>query len=142
MNPDNIPFMDLKNIATNYGISEFYAFGSRAREIAARVVGKEVRVIHPESDLDIAVEAVPGRRLSAREKVEITVSLEDLFQVPRVDLIVMSEVSPFLALEAIQGELLYCCDFDQQAEHELLILRKVADLAYYERMRRNAILKA
>ena len=43
------------------------------------------------SDLDIGVK--PDRKLTVQEKVEISVLFEDLFDAPRVDLIVLPEAS-------------------------------------------------
>ena len=131
----------LQDLARRYGLNDLYVFGSRAKEIAARVKGHKPDFSVPESDVDMAVQQPPGSRLTAREKVEITQALEDLFQVRRVDLVVLSEAGPFLALDIIKGELLYSEDLDRQAEEELYILRRAGDLAPYERERRRMILE-
>jgi hypothetical protein len=73
--------------------------------------------------------------------VEITQALEDFFQVKRVDLVILSEAPPFLALDIIKGELIYCSDPHRQAEDELYVLRRAGDLAYYERKRRQQIIE-
>jgi len=72
--------------------------------------------------------------------VEIILALEALFGVKRVDLVVLPEAGPYLALDIIRGELIYCRDPDQQAEDELYILRRAGDLAYFEKERRKMIL--
>ena len=131
----------LAKIAEQYDISEIYVFGSRAEEIAARAAGNKVEAEYPESDVDIGIETLAGKRLSARQKVLFAIALEDLFQVFRIDLVVISEVSPFLALEVVKGNLIYCKDRDEQAEHELFILRRAGDLAYYEKNRRKQVLE-
>jgi hypothetical protein len=74
------------------------------------------------------------------EKVLLALALEELFDVARVDLVVIPEVDPFLAVDIIRGELLYCRNLDEQAEHELYVLRRAADLACYEQERRRLIL--
>jgi predicted nucleotidyltransferase len=130
----------LSKVAGRYGLTAIYAFGSRSQEVAARLQGRIPAHSHPDSDLDIAVQPLPGRSLSAQEKVEICLTLEDLFEVRRVDLIVLKEAKPFLALDIIKGELLYCDDLDRQAEEELFVLRRAGDLAYFERERREMIL--
>jgi len=132
---------ELEKIALDYGISEIYAFGSRGDEIARRIRGEKIEPTYPASDVDTGIETLPEKRLSAKQRVQLTIQLEDLLTVSRVDLVVLSEVSPFLALEIIKGELLYCKDPDAQAEHELLILRRAGDLAYYERKRREVIMR-
>ncbi len=131
----------LAKIAEQYDISEIYVFGSRAKEIAARAAGNKVEEDHPDSDVDIGIETLAGKRLSAREKVLFSIAIEDLLQVFRVDLVVISEASPFLALEVIKGNLLYCKDRDEQSEHELFVLRRAGDLAYYEKIRRKQVLE-
>jgi len=57
-----------------------------------------------------------------------------------VDLVVLSEADPFLALDVIRGELLWCVDPDVQAEDELYILRRAGGLAPYARERCRLIL--
>ena len=131
----------LKTIAERYGISAIYVFGSRASEIAIRMRSGHSDSQKQDADLDIGVQPIPGRRLSARERVDIAIALEDLFPVPRVDFIVIPEADPFLALDVIRGEIIYCRDMDQQAEDELYVLRRAGDLAYYEKERREQILR-
>ena len=132
---------ELEKIALDYGISEIYAFGSRGDEMAGRISGEKMEPTYPASDVDIGIETLPEKRLSARQRVQLAIQLEDLLTVSSVDLVVLSEVSPFLALEIIKGKLLYCKDPDAQAEHELLILRRAGDLAYHERRRREMIMR-
>lgn len=129
----------LSDLANRYGLSAIYAFGSRGYEAASRIQGHPVFFSSLDSDLDIGVQTVKGRRLSVKEKVEISLALEDLFDVKRVDLVVLEEAKPFLALDIIKGELIYCDDFDRQAEEELYVLRRAGDLAYHERERRRLI---
>jgi hypothetical protein len=57
-----------------------------------------------------------------------------------VDLVVLSEASAFLALEVIQGEILYEVDPDRTAEYELYVMRRAGDLALFERERVEQIL--
>jgi predicted nucleotidyltransferase len=127
-------------LADKFSLAEIYVFGSRAKEIYAKVKGVFSEGQHSASDVDIAVEPASGQGLSVRSKVSLTLALEDLFHANRVDLVVLSEAPPFLALDVIQGELVYCRDEDAQAEHELEILRKAGDLAYYERENRKQLL--
>jgi predicted nucleotidyltransferase len=133
---------EVSKIAARFGLSEVYAFGSRASEMAFRVKGERAERPGSESDVDIGVRLETGRRLSIREKVELAIALEDLFQVQRVDLVVITETDPFLALDIIRGDLLYCSDQDEQAEFELYVLRRAGDLANHEREKRRLILSA
>ena len=130
---------ELDSIALRYNLEAIYVFGSRAKEIAEHIRNETREKPHPESDVDIGVQPAFGFRLSARERVLLTIALEEHFQVQRVDLVVIPEAEPFLALDIIRGEILYCKNQDDQAEHELFILRRAGDLASYERTRREQI---
>lgn len=125
----------LKLLCPRYGITALYLFGSRAREIVGRMSGRVIPPENAESDVDIGVQPVFGRRLTARERVQLTIELEDLLGVGRVDLVVLPEADPFLALDVIRGEVLYCADPDAQAEDELYVLRRAGDLAHFARER-------
>jgi len=132
----------LGSLARKYGIADVYVFGSRAAAIAARVRGSIEQPGAPAgSDADIAVRPHHGRRFGASDRVDLTLALEDLFEVPRVDLVVLPEAGAFLALAAVSGELLYCEDATDQAEYELYVLRRAGDLLPFERQRRELILK-
>ncbi len=138
--PPHDLLQEVAAIAHRYNLDQVYVFGSRAEEIAGRMRGRSVPVQYPASDVDIGVKPAAGRRLSPRERVEIAVALEDLLEAPRVDLVLLPEADPFLAVNVIRGELLYCADRDAQAEYELYLLRRAGDLAGYARARMDHIL--
>ena len=134
----------LTSICMRYDISSMYAFGSRALEMSQLLKeGSEASADsnHQASDLDIGVQPTQGSLRTSKERVELTIELEDLFEVPRVDLIILPEAEPFLALDVISGELLYSADLDQQAEEELFILRRAGDIAHFEHERRRLALR-
>ena len=131
----------LHAIAARYRLATLYVFGSRAGEVAQQLAGQTAVAVHPESDVDIAVQPMSGVRLAARDRVELAAELEDLLGVGRVDLVMLDEADPFLALDVIRGELLYCADKDAQAEEELHVLRRAGDLAPYARERWKQILE-
>lgn len=122
----------LAGLAKRYSLVAIYVFGSRAEEIAARVRGAEVGE-PSSSDLDVGVLPEACHRLTARDRAELTLALEDLFEVPRVDLVVLPEADAFLALDVVRGELLYYADADAEAEYELYVLRRAGDLAEFEK---------
>ena len=130
----------LAEICRRYGVISLYVFGSRASEARERLNGKREEFEPTSSDLDIA--AMPGAAadFGARARVRLSTEIEDLLQVPRVDLVVLSEASAFLAADAVRGELLYCDDPDRQAHEELYILRRAGDLAHFEEERLTGIL--
>jgi uncharacterized protein len=78
--------------------------------------------------------------LTVREKIEVILELELLFGAPKVDLIVLPEADPFLAVNAIRGEKTYCDDQHRADEYELYILRRGGDLLPLERDRMRLIM--
>lgn len=131
---------ELEAIAQRYRVQALYVFGSRSEEIAGRVYDQATPCQYPDSDVDIGVLPMAGHRLGAKERVRLTIELEDLLDVNRIDLILLPEADPFLAVNVIRGELLYSADPDVQAEYELYVLRRAGDLAYYARVRMDHIL--
>lgn len=119
----------LTALCEEYALVAMYVFGSRAEEIAARATGVRADVAYPASDVDIGVLPRRDRRLSAAQRVRLMQELEALFAVARVDLIVLPEVTAFLAADVVRGELLASTDLDAEAEAQLYYLRRAADLA-------------
>ncbi|MGH7502790.1 MAG: nucleotidyltransferase domain-containing protein [Longimicrobiales bacterium] len=130
----------LERIAQRYHIRDIYVFGSRAAEISRRVAGQESDAPRSASDVDMGVQPVRGRRLDAPDRVRLAIEFEDLFGASRVDLVVLAEARPFLAVDVVRGELLYSADLRAQAEQELYILRRAGDLASFQRERVHQIL--
>ena len=130
----------LKALAVRYGLRDIYVFGSRAKEIADHGIAATEPASGAGPDLDVAVQPEGPRHLSARDRVRLAGAFEDLFRVARVDLVVLTEARPFLAAEIVSGELLYTADALRQAEHELYILRRAADLAPFHSERIDQIL--
>lgn len=128
----------IQDVASKYGLQIIYAFGSRAREALDFVEGRIEHLKQSPSDLDIGVK--PQKALSIEEKVRLAILLEDLFDVNRVDLVVIPEVPVSLAAEIVSGELLYAADETYEAEYQLLILRQAADLFHFEQMKQRMIL--
>ncbi len=136
-----VPRVDaLAGLCGRYGVDALYAFGSRAAEAAARLQGACPPDSSPSSDLDLGVLPRPGTQLDAEGRARLTADLEAFFGVTRVDLVVLPEAPPFLALDVISGELLYAGDRDRVARYELEVLRRAGDLAPFERERRRTIL--
>ncbi|HEX9886552.1 MAG TPA: nucleotidyltransferase domain-containing protein [Longimicrobiales bacterium] len=135
------PQEQIRRIAERYDLRDVYVFGSRAAEIAGRVLGGLVDAPPSAADLDIAVQPPRGQSVSARDRVRLVAAFEDLFGAPRVDLVILSEASAFMAVEVIRGELLFTADPLAQAEQELFVLRRAADLAPFRHERVRAILQ-
>ena len=128
----------IKSLVNKYNLQLIYSFGSRAEEVYNLVEGKISQSSVSKSDLDIGIKS--EKSLNIQEKVEIAVFFEDLFDVPKVDVVEIPEASAFLALEIVQGELLYANDETYEAEYQLYIMRRAADLMPYERMKQKLIL--
>ncbi len=131
----------LKEIAERHQLADVYVFGSRAAEIAALVRGERTPLPHPKADVDVGIQPRRGTRLSGYEKARIAVELEEVLDVGQVDLVVLSEATPFLAVEVIRGELLFSEDLGKQAEDELYILRRAGDLAPFALERQRLVLR-
>jgi len=130
----------LATLCRKYDISALYAFGSRAKEAAEWLENKIPAMTASTSDLDLGALPDKGIRLPTRHIVNLTTALEDLFDVPRVDLVILPQAPPFLASNIIQGERLYALDEDRADEYDLYILRRAGDLLPLHRERINLIL--
>jgi predicted nucleotidyltransferase len=128
-------------LAEKFGLAEIYAYGSRSKETAAKLRDMRFFSVNPRSDLDIGVRLKPEVSLEYSERVQLTLELEDLMNVPRVDLVILQEAEPFLALEVVRGEIMYAQDMDSQARYELYILRRAGDLFPYKKERLRMILE-
>lgn len=127
-------------IARQYGVEIIYAFGSRAHEALAHVEHDGGFAAGGQSDLDLAVLPEAGRSWSFDDTVLMTSAFEDVFPAPRVDLVVLPDAPPFLALAAVSGELIFCRDRVREANYQLFVLRRAGDLAPFERERRARLL--
>ena len=121
---------------------DLYAFGSRGAEISEKVRGYAA-VIPTQHTSDVDIGAVPANlsTFGPSQRIALVVELEDLFDAYRVDLVVLSEADPFLALEVVRGELLYTDNPDRQSRHELYILRRAGDLMPFKKERMRMILE-
>ena len=128
----------LGRLCRQFDIETLYVFGSRAREVQEWVSGPRPSLISKSTDVDVGVKA--SRRLTAHDKVRLSLALEDLLGVTRVDLVSLSDTDPFLAANIVRGERLYARDAYQADEYDLYVLRRAGDLAPLERERMALIL--
>ncbi len=133
----NDPFERLKNLCQEYPVQALYVFGSREQEMIALQQGTPLP--GNTSDLDMAL--LTSTSFSIREKVDFALTLEELFGVSRVDLVILNDADPFLAANAIRGYRLYARDSYLADEYELFVLRRAGDLAEFERQRMALILQ-
>jgi hypothetical protein len=132
----------LQDMCERYGVEILYAFGSRSREIRDLIEGKVSRLDGAFSDVDIGLKLRPGACLSIREKARLSVELENILNVNRVDLCDIHKGDPFVAVNIVRGERLFCRDEYGADEYELYVFRRAGDLAYLERERTALIIGA
>jgi len=130
----------IREAAAAAGAVVLYAFGSRSDEVAAWLEGRRGRLDPGGSDVDLGVLPAPGAHWSVLEKVGLTQALEDLLGCGRVDLLVLPEADPFVAVEVVRGERLWAADPYAADEYELYVLRRGGDLLPLERERIRLIL--
>ncbi|MDP2915118.1 MAG: nucleotidyltransferase domain-containing protein [Candidatus Aminicenantes bacterium] len=128
----------INKIAGKYHIQVIYAFGSRAKEINLLIQGKKRTLSRSHSDLDIGIKT--EHPLNVKDKADIAVFFEDLFEMPRVDVVVISEAPIPLAYKIVTGELIFARDETDEAEYQLLIMRMMADILPHLRSRRKLAL--
>jgi predicted nucleotidyltransferase len=134
------PKRELTRIAMRYRLSAIFAFGSRSADAEAIINGKRCSGEYPSSDIDVGVLPLQGVKMGPREKVRLTMELEDLLRVKNVDLVVLPEADPFLAANVIRGERIYCDDEYAVDEYGLYILRRAGDLIPLEEERISLIM--
>ena len=141
LDADRLPLASaLDGLCRAFGLDAIYVFGSRATEVAAAArLGRPLDV-DAGSDIDVGVLPRAVTRIDARERARLTMALEDALSGARVDLVLLPEAPPFLALDIVAGELLVAVDRDRVAEYELFVLRRAGDLAPFERERRRLLL--
>ena len=137
----NLRPSELARICQSFGAASLYIFGSRAEEVR-QWVAQERPALGPQgANVDVGVRPKIGRLRHVRERVQLAVALEDYLGCNRVDLVVLPEADPFVAVEVIRGERLYAEDGHDADEYELYLLRRAGDLAPLERERMAMILR-
>lgn len=125
----------LDDFCRTHGLDALYVFGSRAEEVRRRLAAGRLVPAVSSSDVDIGILPPESVVLPVDRKAAIAAGLEDLFGASRVDLVVLPEADPFLAVNVIRGERLYVRDAHRIDEYELFVLRRAGDLAPFEHER-------
>lgn len=131
---------EFSDLCRSSGLIAVFAFGSRGNEIQQRLTGSDPTIENPASDLDLGVLAARDDDLDVRRVVDFACAIEGLFGVPRADIVDLRKAPPYLALDAIRGERIFCTDDFEASTFELFVLRRAGDLAYHERERRRMLL--
>ena len=135
----NTRLQKIEYICRKYQVKALYVFGSRSAEILQVLQNDEHEIQPSQSDLDIGV--LTHSPFSVDNKVSLALEVEELFNVPRVDLSILQEVDAFLAANIIRGERIYAEDSYVADEYDLFVLRRAGDLAEIERERMAMILQ-
>ena len=132
----------VESFCRRHRVEILYVFGSRASEVRKAIDGTAAGLEpSPSADVDIAVKLSMDQTLSVREKAEWAVALENLMGVDRVDLVLLAQADPFLAVNIIRGERVFCRDEYEADTYELYVMRRAGDLAPFERMRIERIME-
>lgn len=130
----------IENLSGRYRLTAVYAFGSRTKDISEAVYGGKILPPTSLSDMDIAILPDLNQWLTLRQKVRLAFEFEDIFGVVRCDLVNLSEADPFLAVQIIRGDRIYCGDIHRADEYELYVLRRAGDLILLENERIELIM--
>jgi predicted nucleotidyltransferase len=130
----------LEDLAAQFGLDAIYVFGSRAKEVAAFVRGERPLVPGHPSDVDVGVMPTAGHYLTVHDKVHLAIALEDLWDVGRVDLVLLPEATPSWRWTSWLASGCTPVMPTQLDEYELYVLRRAGDLAPFERERRRHVL--
>ena len=135
----NTRLQKIEQLCKKYQVKALYVFGSRSADALHALQDDAYELKQLQSDLDIGIlSPVP---FSLDNKVSLTLELERLFNVSRVDLVVLPEADAFLAANIIRGERIYAEDSYLADEYDLFVLRRAGDLAALERERMAMILQ-
>jgi hypothetical protein len=118
-----------------HNLDVLYVFGSRCGEVCRHLDEDRLVPAASSSDVDIGILPPESVMLPVDRKVAMAAELEDLLGVSRVDLVVLPEADPFVAVNVIRGERLFFRDVRRADEYELFVLRRAGDLAPFERER-------
>ena len=94
----------LEDFCRAHDLDALYVFGSRAKEVYRLLDVDRLVSGASSSDVDIGILPPESAVLPVDRKVAIAASLEDLLGASRVDLVVLPEADPFLAVNVIRGE--------------------------------------
>lgn len=123
------------------------ALPEAAREVAAgdpRIVGlylfgsQATGETHERSDVDLG--ALFADEVTLREVILLEARFEERLG-RSVDLIDLGKSNAYLALAAVRGERIFDRDTTRCDHFDLYVLRRAADLAPYERVRRRMLLE-
>lgn len=129
-------------ICEKYNVALCYLFGSRQKEGAALMEGRQVEIADPESDIDFAVlfKTLPENNLDTYAL--LSMDLQDIVAPFRADLLFLHEVDHLIQLEAIKGIVVYESDEERREEYEQRVMKFAADEREFFRRNEQDMLEA
>ncbi len=124
----------LDEVSRRFDLLAVYLFGSRADEGYRRLGGEPVA--GSGSDLDVGV-FFQGGRVDVARLGALQAALEDVFAPLRVDLVPLDRVDPLFQFAAVDGVRVAAPDSTVADAHELLVMRRAADLLPFQRELEN-----
>lgn len=114
-------------LCKKYNIALCYILGSLQDVGKALLEGKQVTLLDPESDIDVAVlfKIPPEKALMTYARISI--DLQDIMTPFKVDLLFLHEVDHLVQLEAIKGTNVYTVDEQTKDEYEHMVMMFAAD---------------
>jgi predicted nucleotidyltransferase len=131
----------LEQLCRRNAIVILYVFGSRASDVLDWMSATQSVLAPGPADVDIGVLLAPNSPWTIRETLQLTVDLEELLGVNRVDLILLDRADPFVAANVIRGERLFADNQHAADEYDLYVLRRAGDLIPLERERQDLIMQ-
>lgn len=126
--------LQLRRKLKNLGVITVYLFGSHATGKAG-----------PQSDFDISVQmkdGIPTQQYLDKRLVLMSLFAQ-FFQDNRVDVIILNEAPPLLAMNVIyEGKILFEADHNERVALEVSIMRHYLDRLPYEERSYDALLKS
>jgi predicted nucleotidyltransferase len=132
----------ISEICEKYNVALCYLFGSRQKEGAALLEGRQVEMADPEADIDFAVlfKALPENTLDTYAL--LSMDLQDIVAPFRADLLFLHEVDHLIQLEAIKGVAVYGSDEECREEYEQGVMKFAADEREFFRRNEQDMLEA
>lgn len=133
--------LDMEKISAlckQYNIVLCYIFGSQQEAGLARLEGRQVHTLDPESDIDIAVLFGTPPEDPLEIYARLSLDIEDIMTPFRVDLLFLHEVDHIIQLEAIRGINVYALDERTRDAYEGRVMALAADeLEIFKRNERD-----
>lgn len=121
----------IEQMSRKYQLKALCVFGSRSAETLRALRDDPYEFQSSQSDLDIGV--LTHSPFSVNDKVNLRLELEEVFDLPRVDLCILQDVDAFLGANIIRVERVYAEDSYLADEYELFILGYAGELIEIKR---------